>query len=152
MRRLFLLLLCVAVPWYAHANCANDTAQIKLALPPDSLAIRNALFAKLCESGDLLDDTDPDLAGKLTHPRDFVMAGGGLDSEGVRGKGLFAFEVDREGSIHKVTVITSTGNAGLDKRTVRFWESSRYKTPAKLNGSPVRLLMYFKFKSIVNGS
>jgi len=65
--------------------------------------------------------------------------------------GLWAYLVDRDGSVHKVTVIMSTGDAGLDKRVVRYWEPSGYKTPAKLNGSPVRVLMYFKFKSIVEG-
>jgi hypothetical protein len=47
MHRLFITLLCVAIPWHAHANCANDSAQIKLALPPESLAIRKALRALL---------------------------------------------------------------------------------------------------------
>jgi len=57
MYRLFMLILCASLPLHAYGDCANDSAQIKLALSPEALSIRNVLFSQLCGNGDLFDIT-----------------------------------------------------------------------------------------------
>ena len=53
MYRLFILILCASLPLRAYGDCANDSAQIKLALPPEALSIRNVLFSQLPRSDGL---------------------------------------------------------------------------------------------------
>jgi TonB family protein len=150
MYRLFILILCASLPLNAYGDCANDSAQIKLALPPEALSIRNVLFSQLCGNGELFDITDPTLAGRLAGPRDIVPPAM-WDPRGMPGKLLVAFAVELNGSVHHVTVIESSGNREIDARAVESWRTARYRTPAKLDGRPVRALMYFRFKAIVNG-
>ena len=138
------------LPPRAYGDCANDSAQIKLALPPEALSIRNVLFSQLCGNGELFDITDPTLAGRLAEPRDIVPPAM-WDPRGIRGNLLLAFAVELNGSVNKVTVLVSSGNKELDERAVESWRTARYRAPAKLDGRPVRALMYFKFKAIVNG-
>ena len=145
-----MLVLCASLPLRAYGDCANDSAQIKLALPPEALSIRNVLFAQLCGNGELFDITDPTLAGRLAGPRDIVPPAM-WDPRGMRGKLLVAFAVETNGSVHHVTVIESSGNREIDALAVESWRTARYRTPAKLDGRPVRALMYFRFKAIVNG-
>jgi TonB family protein len=70
---------------------------------------------------------------------------------GVRGNLLLAFAVELSGSVHQVTVLVSSGDREFDERTVGSWRTAKFRTPAKLDGRPVRVLMYFRFKAIVNG-
>jgi len=63
-----MLILCASLPLHAYGDCANDSAQIKLALSPEALSIRNVLFSQLCGNGDLFDITDPTLSGRLADP------------------------------------------------------------------------------------
>ena len=137
-------------PLLAGAECNPDQAQIKLALAPESLAIRNELFTRHCvrSYGDLVDITDPTLAGRLTKPQDIVFLDNRSGNPGeLNGNLLLAFLVDLDGRLHDTTVIVSSGNPKLDEQTLKIWPYYRYKTPAKLDGRPVRILMYFKFKA-----
>jgi TonB family protein len=134
----------------AYGDCANDSAQIKLALPPEALSIRNVLFTQLCGNGELFDITDQTLAGRLAEPRDIVPPAM-WDPRGIRGQLLLAFAVELSGSVHQVTVLVSSGNQEFDERAVGSWRTAKFRTPAKLDGRPVRALMYFRFKAIVNG-
>jgi TonB family protein len=143
----------LALPLSVEAECSVDQAQIKLALAPEALSIRNALFSRLCESskGDLVDVTDPTLAGRLTKPQDIVFLDNRSGNPGeLNGSLLLAFMVDLDGRLHDTTVIVSSGNPKLDEQTLKVWPDYRYKTPAKLDGRPVRILMYFKFKATTN--
>jgi hypothetical protein len=48
-------------------------------------------------------------------------------------------------------MLTSSGQKQLDAKALAYWRKIRYRTPAKLDGQPVRILTYYRFKSIVNG-
>jgi len=150
MYRLFILILCASLPLRAYGDCATDSARIKLALPPEALSIRNALFSQLCKKGELFDITDPTLAGRLAGPRD-IAPPAGWDPRGMQGELLMEFAVEVNGSVHHVTVLMSSGNREIDARAVESWRTAGYRTPAKLDGRPVRALMYFRFRAIVNG-
>jgi len=150
---LFAISLLLALPWPSQADCSLDRAQIKLALAPEGLAVRNALFTRLCEgaNGELVDMTDPTLADRLTKPQNIVILHNRSGNPGeLNGDLLLAFMVDLDGTLHDTTVIVSSGNPKLDEQTLKIWPYYRYKTPAKLDGRPVRLLMYFKFKATNN--
>jgi TonB family protein len=151
MYRVFILILCAALPLRANSDCANDSAQIKLALSPESLSIRNALFSQLCGSGELFDMTDPTLVGRLAEPRAIFPEHFMFDSKGVRGNLLLAYVVELDGLVRHITVLVSSGDTRLDEQAVRTWSTVRYKGPLKLDGRPVRLLMYFKFKAMADG-
>jgi hypothetical protein len=148
--RLVAIVSLLALPLSAEAECSVDRAQIKLALAPEALSIRNELFSRLCErsKGDLVDVTDPTLAGRLTQPKDIVVLEhrSGNPAE-LNGNLLLAFMVDLDGTLHDTTIIVGSGNPKLDEQTLKVWPDYRYKTPAKLDGRPIRLLMYFKFKA-----
>jgi len=150
---LFAMVLPLALPLPAAAECSPDQAQIKLALTPQSLSIRNELFSRLCErsNGELVDVTDPTVAGRLTKPKDIVFLNNrsGNPRE-LNGNLLLAFMVDLDGTLHDTTIIVGSGNKLLDEQTLELWPFYRYKTPAKLDGQPVRVLMYFRFKATNN--
>jgi TonB-like protein len=150
---LFAIVLTLALPLPAAAECSPDRAQIKLALTPESLSIRNELFLRLCErsNGELVDVTDPTVAGRLTKPKDIVFLNNrsGNPRE-LNGNLLLAFMVDLDGTLHDTTIIVGSGNKLLDEQTLELWPFYRYKTPAKLDGQPVRILMYYRFKATNN--
>jgi len=151
--RLFAIVLPLALPLRAGAECSTDQARIKLALAPESLSIRNELFSRLCESsnGELVDITDTTLAGRLTEPKDIAFLDDRSGNPGeLTGNLLLAFMVDLDGRLHDTTIIVGSGNKKLDEQTLKIWPYYRYKTPAKLDGRPVRILMYFKFKATTN--
>jgi len=150
---LFAMILLLALPLSSQADCSSDQAQIKVALAPEPLAIRNALFTRLCEGakGELVDITDPRLAGRLTPPKDVVLLDNHSGNPGeLNGNLLLAFMVDLDGTLHDTTIIVSSGNPKLDEQTLKVWPYYRYKTPAMQDGRPVRVLMYFKFKATNN--
>jgi TonB family protein len=151
MYRPFLLLLCAALPLRAHADCANDSARIKLALPSESLTTRNDLFSQLCAEAEMYDETDPGLDGRLTRPHLKFPDQLEFDSKHIRGNLLLAFVVELDGSVRHATVLVSSGNALLDQQALATWRTIRYKGAAKIDGRPVRLLMYFRFKAIIDG-
>jgi len=150
---LLAMVLPLALPLAAAAECSPDQAQIKLALTPQSLSIRNELFSRLCErsNGELVDVTDPTVAGRLTKPKDIVFLNNrsGNPRE-LNGNLLLAFMVDLDGTLHDTTIIVGSGNKLLDEQTLELWPFYRYKTPAKLDGQPVRILMYYRFKATNN--
>jgi len=150
MYRSLVGILCLALTVRAHADCENDSAQIRLALTPEALAVRDALHSQLCTSGEVYDLTDPGMKERLTEPRD-IQGFSVVDADGIRGNLLLAFAVDPSGSIQQITVLVSSGQKKLDAKAVAFWSKIRFKTPSKLDGQPVRILTYFRFKSIVNG-
>jgi len=147
------MVLPLALPPAAAAECSPDQAQIKLALTPQSLSIRNELFSRLCErsNGELVDVTDPTVAGRLTKPKDIVFLNNrsGNPRE-LNGNLLLAFMVDLDGTLHDTTIIVGSGNKLLDEQTLELWPFYRYKTPAKLDGQAVRILMYYRFKATNN--
>ena len=149
----FAMALPMALPLPAAAACSPDQAQIKLALAPESLSIRNELFLRLCErsNGGLVDVTDPTVAGRLAKPKDIVFLNNrsGNPRE-LKGNLLLAFMVDLDGTLHDTTIIVGSGNKQIDEQTLELWPFYRYKTPAKLDGQPVRVLMYFRFKATNN--
>jgi TonB family protein len=151
MHRLFILILCAALPLRAYGDCANDSAQIKLALAPESLSTRAELFSQLCRNAELYDMTDPTLVGRLAEPRPIFPEHFEFDPKSIRGNLLLAYVVELNGLVRHITVLVSSGDTRLDEQAVRTWSTVRYKGPAKLDGRPVRLLMYFKFKAIVDG-
>lgn len=151
MYRFVLLIVGASLTTCAYADCANDVSQIKQALPPEALSVRAALVSQLCATSELFDITDPTLTGRLTTPSNIV-APAMWETHGVRGNLLLGFAVDVHGIVQQVTVLMSSGNRELDAAAVESWRTARYKTPAKLDGRPVRVLMYFRFKSKVNGS
>ena len=150
---LLAMVLPLALPLAAAAECSPDQAQIKLALTPQSLSIRNELFSRLCErsNGELVDVTDPTVAGRLAKPKDIVFLNNrsGNPRE-LNGNLLLAFMVDLDGTLHDTTIIVGSGNKLLDEQTLELWPFYRYKTPAKLDGQPVRILMYYRFKATNN--
>jgi hypothetical protein len=119
MFRLFALIVALVLPLCARSECSSDPAQIKLALPPEALSIRNALFSRLCEgsNGQLVDITDQTLAGRLTPPRDIIFLSDRSGNPGeLRDDLVFAFLVDLDGSLRDTTIIISSGNKKLDER------------------------------------
>jgi TonB family protein len=144
--RLLITILVAVLPLRGYGECASDPARIKLALPPEALAIRNALFSQLCAdgSGELVDVTDPTLAGRLDPPGGLELSNRDPNTKGLRGTVLLAFLVDVDGSLHQITVLESSGYPQLDNDAVRYFGYLRFKRAAKLDGKPVRALTYFK--------
>src|SRR5689334_18999844 len=98
--RLFAIVVPLALPLHAKSECSTDQAQIKLALAPEPLSVRNALFSRLCASsnGELVDITDPALAGRLTKPQDIIFLHERSGNPGeLNGDLLLAFMVDLDG-------------------------------------------------------
>src|SRR3569833_3360991 len=84
MYRSLVGILCLALTVRAHADCENDSAQIRLALTPEALAVRDALHSQLCTSGEVYDLTDPGMKERLTEPRD-IQGFSVVDADGIRG-------------------------------------------------------------------
>src|SRR5215813_11384028 len=120
---IFCLLAIVAplvLPPPAKGECSTDLAQIKLALAPEPLSIRNALFSRLCESsgGELVDITDSTLGGRLTKPQDIIFLDERSGNPGeLNGDLLLAFMVDLDGRLRDTTIIVGSGNKELDEQT-----------------------------------
>ena len=154
MFRLFIVMLGVLTPLCASGECGPDNAQIKLGLSPEALAVRSALLSQLCADGKgiVVDITDTTLAGRFTPPRQMTIADrSDLNPSSSIGHLILMFLVDVDGSVKKPTVLVSSGDKTLDEQTVKVWPYHSFKQPGKLDGHPVRVLSYFKFRTKVNG-
>jgi TonB family protein len=151
MLRFLIVLLCALLPLLANAECTIDPARMKFSLSSDALAIRNTLFLQLCGDCDraLVDLTDPTLIGRLEPPRFLPSRTSFVNPPYLQGTVVLAFLVDIDGSVHQVTVLESSGHKSLDAAALTFWKQSKFKTPAKLDGQPIRALMYYRMQSTV---
>ena len=153
MFRLIIVMLGVLAPLCATGECGPDNAQIKLGLPPEALAVRNALLSRLCADGKgtVVDITDTTLTGRFTPPRQMTGSDRDMNPRGFVGHLIMMFVVDVNGSIKQPTVLVSSGNKELDEQTLKAWPDQRYKQAGTLDRHPVRVLMYFKYRTKVNG-
>jgi TonB family protein len=153
MFRLIIVMLGVLAPLCANGECGPDNAQIKLGLSPEALAVRNALLWQLCADGKgaVVDVTDKTLTGRFTPPRHMTFGDPFMNPHGFVGHLLMMFVVDVDGSLKQSTVLVSSGNKQLDEEVLKAWPKQRYKEPGMLDQHPVRVMMYFNFKTKVNG-
>jgi TonB family protein len=148
-----LVILSLLAPLCASGECLPDNARIKLGLSPEALAVRNALLSQLCGDGKgmVVDVTDTTLAGRFTRPSQMTGSDRDMNPRSLVGHLLLMFVVDVDGSIKQPTVLISSGNKQLDDQTLKAWPDQRFKLPGTLDQHPVRVVMYFKFKTKVNG-
>jgi TonB family protein len=149
--------LLAALPLCTHAECTVDDAHIgrvRQELSPAALTMRNYLFARLCSSpsAQLVDVTDPTLAGRLIAPKGFQFSKQPHDYYppaaqrlGYQGNVIVGMVVEVDGSTHEVTVLETPGYESLDIAALTIFEEARYKTPAMLDGHPVRVFVYQTF-------
>lgn len=158
MGRLCVCIVLMVLPLYASAECSIDPGRIDPSriiwrvLSPEALSIRNSLFLKLCSSagGSLVDATDPTLKARLTPPKDPRFPRGDnyplvARRLGYQGNVQVAVLVEIDGSIRDITVLGSSGHDVLDAAAVRFFENTKFKTPAQLDGKSVRTLFYLQY-------
>jgi TonB family protein len=153
MARLWIYGVLAALPLCTHAECKADAAHIGRALSPAALSTRNDLFARLCSSpgAQLVDVTDPTLAGRVVAPKGFQIPHKdyyppAAQRLGYQGDVLVGMLVEVDGSTHDVTVLESSGYRLLDVAALQLFEDGRFKTPAMLDGRPVRALLYQSFR------
>jgi hypothetical protein len=154
MFRLFIVMLGVLTPLCASGECGPDNAQIKLGLSPEALAVRNALLSQLCTDGKgtIVDITDTTLTGRFTPPHQMKLSDRDFNPDSFLGHLILMFVVDVDGSIKQPTILVSSGNKRLDEQTLKGWPDLGFKEPGKLDGHPVRVLSYFRFRTKVNGA
>ena len=151
MRALFSMLAVLSsVPGLALAECSVDPNHFVFPYSKTALAARNAFFESICSASndDLIDLTDPTLKGRLDEPSKPVR----LSTEdpypvqarrmGYRGKPVVAYELEPSGLVGDVVVIESSGFDVLDQAAIRAVRQWRWSNPAKLDGKPVRALVY----------
>ncbi len=136
------------LPVFCYADCADDHATIKQGLTGQSLAIRNSLFSKLCESsaGALVDITDPTLGKRFESPMrksNFASYPGEFPHDW-KVPIVVAYLVDLNGSVKHPTIIIGTGNAAADAQIQRAMNELKFKAPAMVDGKPTPVLMYWR--------
>jgi TonB family protein len=152
MVRLLIAILGAVLPVRANAECTIDPARMNFSLSSESLAIRNTMFLQLCASagGELVDITDPTLVGRLEwNPRSLSLPHGDYyptdaKRRGWQGTVVLAILVDVDGSVYQPTVLVSSGHRVLDQAALEFWGKVKFTSPARLDGRPVRALVYRK--------
>ena len=152
MVRLLIAILGAVLPVRANAECTIDPARMTFSLSSESLVIRNTMFLQICGSagGELVDITDPTLVGRLEwNPRSLSLPHGDYyptEAKRQRWQGtvVLAILVDVDGSVHQPTVLVSSGHRVLDQAALEFWGKVKFTSPARLDGRPVRALVYRK--------
>lgn len=95
-------------------------------------------------SDPVVDDRDPSVKARLTPPVELLRVQPELSREARRssreGKVVLACVVERDGSVSNVRVISAPGHGDFTAASVGAVRKWRY-TPAKIDGSPVRLLL-----------
>lgn len=151
MRAYFFIFVALgSLPGLTLAECSIDPSHFVFPYSKTALAARNAFFESICSAsnGDLIDLTDPTLEGRLEKPSKPVR----LSAEdtypvqarrmGYRGKPVVAYVLERHGLVGDVVVIESSGFDVLDQAAMRSVKQWRWSIPAKLDGKPVRALVY----------
>src|SRR5580704_6156720 len=100
MVRLLIAMLGAVVPLLADAECTVDPPKTLLTLTPEHMAVRNALFLRLCTSAgpELVDVTDPALVGRIVFPHGLEPSEN-LYPRALKTPVLVAFLVDTDGTV-----------------------------------------------------
>jgi TonB family protein len=115
-------------------------------LPEGALTIRNRLYLEACSAGpgELIDVTDPTLAGRLVHPKVLSVTPVDLGSSVPSGVVVLAYVIELDASVRQITVLQSSGHKELDEAAVKTWSGTKLAGPVTLDGKPVRALSYSK--------
>ena len=148
MIRLAVAISLTLLPVLSHADCVDDHATIKEGLTGHSLAIRNSLFSKLCETsaGGLVDMTDSTLGKRFESP---LRKGNFASYPGEFPRAwkvpiVVAYVVDANGLVKQPTIIIGTGNAAADAQVLRAMNELKFKVPGMVDGKPTPVLMYWR--------
>jgi len=159
MRVAYFVLLLVA-SYGTEAACEVETGHFRPKLSTEATVLRNGFYVEQCirAGGSLIDGTDPTLAGRLESPSEPVLPGStrepyGLLARklGIRNDPVLAYIVEADGSVGSVTVIDPSGSEQFDNAMIDLCRRTRWKRPAKLDGIPVRVLYYFRYKFAAHG-
>jgi TonB family protein len=140
----------VSLPGLALAECSIDPNHFVFPYSKTALSARNAFFETICSgsNGNLIDLTDPTLEGRLEKPSKPVRVGTEdvypvqARRMGYRGKPVVAYVLEPSGLVGDVVVIESSGFDVLDRAAITSVRQWRWSNPAKLDGKPVRALIY----------
>ena len=148
MPRLAALIMVVLLPAVSYGDCIADHASIKTALSGESLSARNELFLKLCQSltGEFVDVTDPALEKRFQSPwrKGNITTTFEHYPHDLKASIIVAYLVDLDGSVKYPTLIIGSGNASADAQAVKAMTEMRFREPGKVNGIPIRALMYWR--------
>jgi TonB family protein len=130
------------------ASCAYGEPSDGSTLAPEVVALRRAVFMKLCEqlNGALVNGGDSH-SGHLKQPGKIIGPNIGTfyPPESVRhnetGTVVIAFVVETDGRISRAALLKSSGYPALDKAALAWLSQVRYETPAYLDSTPVRVYL-----------
>lgn len=138
----------------ASADCTIDPSRFHFEYPPNVIEARNQFFMIECaKRGDLVDATDPTLAGRLDPPKKLRLIRKRRDyypdsakRRLQQGTSIVAFVVEVDGSVLDVAIVGSSGFEDLDNAAISAYSEMRAEKPGMLNGRPVRLLIVLPLK------
>jgi TonB family protein len=139
-----------ALPGLVLADCSIDPNHFVFPYSKTALAARNAFFDSVCSAsnGELIDLTDPTLKGRIEKPSKPVRVGNEdlypVQARRMRYRGtpVVAYVLEPSGMVGDVVVIESSGFDVLDQAAITTMRHWRWSIPAKLDGKPVRALIY----------
>jgi TonB family protein len=143
------LLIVVALSARANEECSVITSEAHFAYSESALAARNAFLAATCggANGDIYLPWDARIKDR------FERASQGYSShdqlypdkakrQGLQGKVVVAAVVETDGSIQRTVVMESSGHTVLDEAAMIWIRKSGFKSPARVDGQPVRIMIY----------
>ena len=147
----FALLLSMTIVGIARADCSVEPSRYHLTYAEQTLAARNAFFLSVCGDGEkqVVDLTDPTLKGRIGTPLHGRSSHKGdyypdiAKRRGHQGKTIMAYVVEPTGEVKDVAVISSSGYDDLDQAATDIVRHVRWETPGSLDGTPVRVILYF---------
>jgi hypothetical protein len=156
MRIAYFVVLLIS-SYETEAACEIEPGHYRPKLSTEATVLRNAFYVEQCmrAGGNLLDGTDPTLAGRLESPSEQVITESTARQYhflavelGVRIDPVLMFLVESDGSVGNVAVITSSGSEPYDTAVIDLCRRTRWKRPAKLDGVPVGVLYYMRYKFV----
>ena len=152
MRLVYVVLLAM-VSCGAKAACEIEPGHFKPVLSAEAEKARNLFYVEQCTraGGSLVDGTDPTLKGRLESPPKPQLPSstepyGRLAMKiGIKADPLLVFIIEADASVSTIAVIQSSGSEQFDSEIVDFCRRTKWRSPAKLDGAPIRSLQYMRY-------
>jgi TonB family protein len=153
VRRLLLPLSCLVIAQAASAQCEIPKNLATANLPADKLAIRGAIYQKLCLQlgGSLIDAQDLDVRDRLIFPPQKARSDVTTGEYVARRIGQLkkpvglVYILEPTGKVSWVAVLESSGDERIDAALVAIARAMEYQQPVTLDGRPIRLFGNIRF-------
>jgi TonB family protein len=146
-----IVVMLASAPAVADEECSVLTSEGQYPFPysQTALAARNEFLASICggANGDIYlpwdsrikDRFERAAKGYSTHDQLYPDA---AKRQGLVGKVVVAAVVEKDGSIQHAAVIEFSGHKVLDDAAIVWIRKNGFGSPAKLDGSPIRIMLY----------